>query len=92
VRLRNKQRRELSAVSKSEILKRLLNGEHVVRENSGKLYNIRNVGECVRQLRRMGYTVLNAEPDGVFAYYYIRPSDIEDYKRNNCKPLIEARG
>jgi hypothetical protein len=75
-----------------DILKRLLNGEHVVRENSGKLYNIRNVGECVRKLREMGYHIYNHEPEGVFEYYYMRAEDIADYRRNNCKPLVEARG
>jgi hypothetical protein len=75
-----------------DILKRLLNGERVVRENSGKLYGVRNVGDCVSHLRKRGYNILNHESDGIFAYYYLRKEDIEDYRRNEGRPLVEPQG
>lgn len=81
-RAKNKRKR---TSHRRKILNLLLDGEHISREDTQELYGVRNVGECVRLIRKgLGKDeVLSHEnAEGVFEYYCMPAATIAKVKAN----------
>ncbi len=81
---------------RDKVLDLLLNGEHVKRDGSGKLYGVRNVGECVRLLRKDGHRIKNKMSVGTDGteyhdYYFMTAEDRETLRRVRLLNKPEAR-
>jgi hypothetical protein len=74
------------------ILSRLRKGEHIYREGSSSLYNVRNLGHSVSQLRNIGWKITNKLKEGtadVFEHYFMAPEDLAKCESAQTKDAHE---